>query len=117
MKKSLSQRIKAIREKAGISPTELATKAKLSPAFISKLEKGDYDTLSLTTSKQLADGFGLTLKSFLEKIDILKENNNRPSFLVASQALRESGLTEAQVKEVMNYANFIKHKLNHDTTK
>ena len=110
MKTNLSQKIKFLREKADISPTELATKAKLSPAFISKLENGEYETLSLKTSKHLSEGLGITLRYFLEEMGIIESNHSEPRFLSVSQALRSEGLSEEQAKQVISYADYLKSK-------
>ncbi|MFH1175710.1 MAG: helix-turn-helix domain-containing protein [bacterium] len=105
---NIADKIRELREQAGLSPKELADRSELSPAYISKLENGEYKSLSLTTSKQLADGLSLSLRGFLEEIDFLTSNQNRPSFKLVSQALRKIGYTEKQAREVENYAKYIK---------
>lgn len=105
---NLSKKIKEMREEAEMSPSQLAEKSGLSSAYISKLEDGSYKSLTLRSSKALADGLSLTLKDFLERLGLLT-NNERPSFqILISQALRGNGYTDKQAEEVLRYAEILK---------
>ena len=110
--KNLSQTIKKLRETAGLSATELANRSGLSLAFISKLEGGEYNALSLKSCKNLADGLGLTLKDFLESTGYLEERSKTPTFELISKALRSDGYTDNQALEIVRYAKFLKSKAN-----
>ena len=63
--KNLGDTIKKLREEADLNQTELAKRCELSLAYINKLEDGNYKSLSLGTSRSLADGLGLSLSDFL----------------------------------------------------
>ena len=106
---NLSKKIKEMREEAEMSPSQLAEKSGLSSAYISKLEDGKtYKSLTLRSSKALADGLSLTLKDFLDRLGFLT-NNERPSFqMLISQALRGNGYTDKQADEVLRYAQILK---------
>lgn len=110
--KNLKITIRKLRKQAGLSSTELAKKSGLSLAYISKLEKGIYQALSLKTCKQLAHGLGLSLKDFLEKLGYLDENKKSPGSQIINQAFRSKGYTVSQVEQIINYAKFIKNGKN-----
>jgi transcriptional regulator with XRE-family HTH domain len=50
-------KIIALRANAGLSQTELATKAGVQQAVISKIEKGEIEGYSIKTMKKIADFF------------------------------------------------------------
>ncbi len=104
---SIAQSMKKIREQMGLTPAQLAERSELTAAYISKLEAGEYKTLTLKTSKSLADGLGLTLKAFLEALGFL-ENQDRPSFNMIGTALRSNGFTPEQVDKITEYAKLFK---------
>ena len=104
----ISVQIRKLREEMGLSAAQLAEKSSLTPSFISKLEAGQYSNLTLTTSKSLADGLGLTLKAFLEAIGFLENNRERPSFNLISSALRSNGYDPDDIKKIKEYAELLK---------
>lgn len=61
---NIGQKIKELRQKAGISQTDLAQKIDVKPAFISLVEKGD--KISLSRLQQILDVLGYEF-SFTEK--------------------------------------------------
>lgn len=95
------------RKEAGLTSKELAERAGLSPAYISRVENGDYKTLTLPTAKALADGLGLTLRAFLQGVGLLN-NEERPSYKLITQSLRHMGYSDAQAEDVIRYARFVK---------
>ena len=103
----IPKNIEKLRKQAGLSQAELADKAGLSSAYISKLEEGKFKSMSLKNCKALADALDITLKDFLEGLGLL-ERAERPSFQMITQALRSSGYSPGQVKEVIRYAKYIK---------
>lgn len=112
--RDLASAVRNLRIKSGISPAKLAERSELSSAYISKLESGQYKTITLTTSRALAVGLGLTLKDFLEKIGFLEKqdtynplNQNSANQLIAN-ALRGNGYTDQQARDIVNYAKYIK---------
>jgi transcriptional regulator with XRE-family HTH domain len=104
---NIAQKVRQLRESVKLTPSQLAEKSELTPAYISKLESGEYGTLTLKTSKLLANGLGLTLKSFLEEMGFL-ENEDRPSFKMINTALRSNGFTPEQVDKITDYAKLFK---------
>ena len=107
---NIGETIKKLRQEAQLTPSELANRAELSLAFVTKLEKGSYRSLSLDTCKLLADGLGLHLSSFLESLGYLKNNNERPSLQLVTRALRSNGFTDELAQKVVDYAEYIKSK-------
>lgn len=105
-KGGLSSGIKKLREDAGLTATDLAEKSSLSQAYISKLESGQNENLTLKTSKLLAEALGLSLRNFLEKIGYADERSSRPSWELVSQALRGNGCSVEMAKEIVNYARY-----------
>lgn len=110
--KNLKQEVKKLREEAGLSPTELSERSELSLGFIIKLEGGEYNSLKLSTCKALANGLGLTLRDFLDKIGFLDEKKEEPDFKqVIRNALRTNGYNIKQANDILNYAEFKRQKL------
>jgi len=104
--------IKELREKLGLSQGQLAERAGLSVAYISKLEGGQYASLRVETCKALADGFGMNLREFLEEVGIIANNLQKPSFAMVGSALRASNYTQKEIDKVMEYAKFLKSNRN-----
>ena len=108
---NISEKIKELREEAGLNSKQLAKKSDLSPAYISKLEKGNYETISLQTLKQLSEGLGLTLKMLLEQLGFI--NNGEKQSLSAKMdtlSLRSDGYTFEEAQKIIEYAKFLKQE-------
>jgi UDP-glucose 4-epimerase len=71
---SIPQKIRELRQKADLTQNALAERSGVSPAFIYKLEAGEYETLSLETCRQLAKGLELGLRGFLDATGLLEED-------------------------------------------
>lgn len=114
--KNLATSVKRLRMKSGISLSKLAERSGLSLAYISKLESGKYQTLTLTTSRAIAVGLGLTLRDFLEKIGFLeKQDKYNPlrqhsGLQLIASALRSHGYTDQQARDIVDYAKFLKSR-------
>jgi XRE family aerobic/anaerobic benzoate catabolism transcriptional regulator len=104
---NIANKIKKLRESAGLSSKDLAENSGLSPAYISKIESGSTLSISLTTSKKIAYGLGLSLKDFLSELGFIN-NTERPSFEMITNAFRSKGYTPEQVQQIIKYAEFIK---------
>ena len=107
--RNLHLKIKKLREQAGLSQTELAKQSDLSLAYIAKLEQGRYKTLTLNSSRSLADGLGLSLPDFLAKIGFIRDEK-RPSMKLITQAFRGSGYSADEAEKIIEYARFIKKR-------
>ena len=105
---NIAKEIQVLRRQFGLSPSELAEQSGLSPAYISKLEDGKYQSLSLTTCKALARGFGINLRDFLESIHFLDNNKNRPSKDLIGDSFRIKGYTEDEIIKIKEYAELLK---------
>jgi len=105
---NIDKEIKKLRMQLGLSPSELAQRADLTPAYISKLEKGEYKNFSLKTCKALANGFGMTLREFLEAISFIDKNENRPSSYLIREAFRSEGYTDEEIRRIREYGEFIR---------
>ena len=99
--------IRKLRTNAELSQNTLAERANVSPAFIYKLEAGEYGTLSIDKSRQLAKGRGMTFRDFLEAVGLLDDTSTPKADLVLQSALRKRGLNEGQVKKVVSFVDFI----------
>ncbi len=103
----IAQFIASKRKEAGLTSKELAERAKLSPAYISRVENGDYKKLTLPTAKALADGLGLSLHAFLQGVGLLN-NEERPSYKLITQSLRHMGYSDVEAEDVIRYARYVK---------
>lgn len=104
----IAKSMRKLREEAGLTATQLSNRSGLSLAYISKLEGGEYKSLSLASCKALAEGLGFALRDFLEKVGFLDNKSDSPSFQLLTHALRKSGYTTEQADTVVKYAEFIK---------
>jgi len=109
---TISSTIKYLREQAELSQTQLAQKADVSVAFISKLEGGHYRTVSLDNCQHLAKGLGLTLKDLLAALGFLENTSTPSASLALENALRGNGYTATQAKKVIDFAEYVKHQGN-----
>lgn len=100
------------RKEAGLTSKELAERSGLSPAYISRVENGEYKSLTLPTAKALADGLGLSLRVFLQGVGLLN-NEERPSYKLITQSLRHMGYSDAQAEDVIRYARYVKASDDH----
>lgn len=106
--KNIHTSIKAIRLGVGMTQSELANRAGVSVGYISKLEAGVYNTLSVDKSQQLAMGFGLTFKDFLERVGLLDGNPDTPNTNSSlSLALRQRDFSDEQIQKVISYVDFL----------
>lgn len=110
---NIGVQLKKLRVEAGLNQSELAEKAGVSVSYVSRLESGDYQTLSLDICLQLASGLGLTLKAFLETFGLLESEKTPNTDLILQNALRSSGFTTKEVKDVLEYVDFIKNRKRH----
>jgi len=107
--RNFGQKLKKLREEAGITPTQLADDSNLSLAYVSKLESGKSTSPSIRVCKSLADGLGMTLHDFLDKVGLTRvKKNGRPSSEIIKHAFRSQGFTPAQIEEIVKYAKFIR---------
>lgn len=97
------------RNEAGLTSKQLADKSGLSPAYISRIEKGDYENPSLPTMRALAEGLGLSLQNLLQEIGFLN-NESRPSFQLISQSLRQMGYSDKETEDVIRYARYLREQ-------
>lgn len=104
---SLGKNIRKLRVSAELSQNSLAERANVSPAFVYKLEAGEYGTLSIDKSRQLAQGLGMTFRDFLEAIGLLDDTSTPKADLALTSALRKRGLNEGQVKKIVSFVDFI----------
>ncbi|MFA5129340.1 MAG: helix-turn-helix domain-containing protein [Patescibacteria group bacterium] len=72
---AIPQKIRELRQKANLTQNALAERSGVSPAFVYKLEAGEYETLSIETCRQLAKGFGMGLQSFLSAVGLFDEED------------------------------------------
>ncbi|MCR4278983.1 MAG: helix-turn-helix domain-containing protein [bacterium] len=105
--RSLAKNLKELREKADLSQNALAERADVSPAFIYKLEAGEYNTLSIDKSRGLAKGLGMTFRDFLEAVGMLDDSATPNADLALASALRKRKFTDGQVQKVVSYVEFV----------
>jgi UDPglucose 6-dehydrogenase len=69
----IAQKLREIRQQKELTQNALAERSGVSPAFIYKLEAGEYETLSLETCRQLAKGFEMSLRQLMEVTGLLDD--------------------------------------------
>ena len=99
------------RQEAGLTSKQLAERSGLSPAYISRIEKGDYESPSLPSLRALAEGLGLSLRDFLHGAGLLN-NDERPSYKLITQSLRHMGYSDKDAEDVVRYARYVKEQHN-----
>lgn len=104
---SLADFVASKRKEAGLTSKQLAGLSGLSPAYISRLENGEYPSPSLPSIKALAEGLGLTLQAFLQGAGLIN-NTERPSFKLITQSLRSMGYSNTEAEDVIRYARYVR---------
>ena len=107
MSAKLARNLRELRENAGLSQNALATRADVSAAFVNKLEAGEYNTLSIDKSRNLAQGLGMTFRDFLEAVGMLDDGATPNADLALASALRKRKFTDGQVQKVVSYVEFV----------
>jgi transcriptional regulator with XRE-family HTH domain len=100
--RQLATMLRELRQEVGLSQNALAEKAEVSPAFVYKLEAGEYSTLSIDKSRQLAKGLGMTFRDFLEAVGLLEDSSTPQVNAALASALRQRKLTPNQVKQLIS---------------
>jgi transcriptional regulator with XRE-family HTH domain len=61
------------REEAGLTPKELGQRARLTPAYLRRVERGEAD-LSIATIFDLAGGLGIPASKLMDVVDALRRD-------------------------------------------
>lgn len=67
MSKELGDRIRTVRQHAGLSAAALAKRAKIDPAALLRIERGDNTNPSFATVARIADALGMPLDDLRSK--------------------------------------------------
>lgn len=105
--RKLASALKELRLRAKLSQETLAERAKVSSAFIYKLEAGTYATLSIDKSRQIAEGLGMVFRDFLEAVGVLEDTSTPKADLALASALRKRKLNDDQVNQVVSFVEFV----------
>jgi transcriptional regulator with XRE-family HTH domain len=65
-RRSVGQRVRALREAKGLTQDELATRAGLHRVHVTQIEGGRYESPRLDTLRRLAKALGVSLAELLE---------------------------------------------------
>ena len=71
--KGLAQAVRTLRERAGLTPSELAERAGTSTSWLSRIESGAYDP-SWGSMRRVAGGLGVSMEVLSE---VAEENEQR----------------------------------------
>jgi len=77
--KKIGKYLKYQRGKLDLSLSDLSEKTGLTSAYLSRLERGEYRSMSLKTLHRLADALGMSLVELLTKGQVLQNTNSLPS--------------------------------------
>ena len=106
----LARALRGLRESAELTRETLAERARVSPAFIYKLEAGVYSTLSIDKSRDLAKGLGITFRDFLDEAGLLEDTFTPNANVALASALRKRKLNDGQIKQVVSFVEFVENK-------
>ncbi len=105
----LGKYLKKLREESGLSIRKAATKCKLSPSYLSKIEAGDtFKTMSIETLVRLSKFYNIPVAHLLKEADFIEdESDELPEF---SQYLRRKYHLSPQAIRDMEIAKEIVDK-------
>lgn len=111
--KKIGTYVKYQREKRGLSLRAYAETTSLTPSYLSRLENGEYHSVSFTVIDRLAHGFQMPIPEFLKKCQITEELHT--SLPDIDFYLREKyQLPTSAVEDMVLFFKFIKEKYQND---
>lgn len=112
MNESLGQKIGAYikyqRDKRKLTITELAERSRLTSAYISRLEQGDYESPSLEAIEQLAKALRMPLQAMLNKSGALNEPIELPD--LAYYLHEKFQFPPEAIEDIELFIEFVKKK-------
>lgn len=100
--------IKYQRQKRHLSLAQLAKSTDLTPAYLSRLEHGTYQSLTITTLTKLATALEMSIVDLLYKAGIVEDKNPLPSL---EYYLKEKyQLPSLAIDDVILFLEFVKKK-------
>lgn len=106
--KKIGEAIRARRKELKITQKELASRLKISQGYISDLEKGNINNPSLKKLELIADELNINLSKLFQATS--NETKNQINTIAAHLDGKE--LTEEELEELWEYAEFILSKRN-----
>lgn len=106
----LSQIVKHYRNNLSLTLDQVSRQSGLSKAFISRIEKGDFDekNLSLDSIIRLANGFGIKVKEILDQLKVIEQEE--PASLKVYLRKKYEISDERDAKLIEDLINNIKRK-------
>ena len=111
--KKIGTYVKYQREKRGLSLRAYAETTSLTPSYLSRLENGEYHSVSFAVIDRLAHGFQMPIPEFLKKCQITEELHT-PLPDIEFYLREKYQLPTAAVEDMMIFFRFIKEKYQHD---
>ncbi|MEV2908612.1 helix-turn-helix domain-containing protein [Paenibacillus larvae] len=102
---AMSDRIKSLREKKGMTQDELANRLNMNRANISNYERGIITNIPSEVLNKMADLFGTS-------VDYILGRSDDPSPQVDTIAAHFEGddFTKEEIEEILEYAKYLKSK-------
>jgi transcriptional regulator with XRE-family HTH domain len=97
MDEGLDERLRRMREAAGMSLTELAKATKISVSMLSRLESGDRGNLTVHRAVAICDVLGISLDEFAGRTTV-KPDRRRRAALARARKLADQ--LQATLKEI-----------------
>jgi transcriptional regulator with XRE-family HTH domain len=97
-KETVGQRIRRFREERGLTPTELAAKARVSKSYLSELESGNGATQrpSADVLYRIGEALGVAMSDLLGRPVIIEPKRKRPPSLL--EFAKSANLPEADIE-------------------
>lgn len=107
--RTLGSYLRGLRRDNRPSLREVAQRTGLDENFLSKLERGQYETVRLDTLRQIAKGYGVPLEKLLAVAGYV--NWEEPALPDLEVYLRTKyGLTEQGIREVEGFVEYVQEK-------
>lgn len=106
----LGQRIRAIREKKNVSQRQLAIKAGLSAATMSRLESGQFQSLNMESLRKIAEVLGVTVDYLVGQTTEMSIADGLVSDKTALTLFKDfDRLGEQERHILLSFANYLHH--------
>lgn len=105
--KELGKYLRSLRPEGKPSLREVAARAELTAAFLSKLELGQHESMELETLRKVARGYGVPVTKLLA-VTGLAEDQPNPDLNVYLRT--QYGLSEEGIREVEAFIGYVRRR-------
>lgn len=109
----LGKRLKILRERQGMSLTELAERAEVAKSYLSSLERDIQTNPSIQFIEKLADVLDIPVDDLLQDLTDRAEPSVDPEWYSLIQEAIQSGMSLDQFRTFVEFNRFQKEQVNH----